>query len=126
MAALPKKVDDNEFFEILISTINRCVLELQFSSIQSEKTKIKKITGDLGKLKQNYLDNKELILELEDTLNNILEAELEDKVKNYIKTDAINNEKMTPRFLSMAKEFTNDSLTVICDENDTKFNSERA
>ena len=88
------------------------------------KNENKKITGDLGKLKQNYLDNKELILELEDTLNNILEAELEDKVKNYIKTDAINNEKITPRFLSLAKEFTNDSLTVICDENDTKFNSE--
>ena len=32
---------------------------------------------------------------------------------------------MSPRFLSMAKEFTNDSLTVICNDNEIKFNSER-
>ena len=46
-------------------------------------------------------------------------------MKNYIKWDAINDEKMSPRFLSMAKEFTNDSLSVICNDNEIKFNSER-
>ena len=39
LSAFPKKVDDNVFFEILISNINRCVLGLQFDSIKSEKKK---------------------------------------------------------------------------------------
>ena len=125
LSAFPKKVDDDVFFEILISNINRCVLGLQFDSVKSEKKKVNKIVSELGQLKRNYLANKDRILEQEDTLNRILEAELEDKVKNYIKSDAINDEKMSPRFLSMAKEFTNDSLTVICNDNEIEFNSER-
>ena len=62
-------------------------------------------------------------MEAEDTLNSILEVELEDKVKNYIKTDVINNEKMTPQFLSMAKSFSNDSLSVICNNESVPFNN---
>ena len=110
LSNLPKKVEDEEFFEYLAANINKCVLELQFNSIKSEKKKVKELTGTLSRLKKDYLANRNEILEAEDTLNSILELELEDKVKNYIKTDVINSEKMTPQFLRMAKSFSNDSL----------------
>ena len=56
-----------------------------------------------------------MIEDLEDELGLILEAELEDKIRNYIKMESLNQEKMTPTFLNMAKSFTNDSISVICD-----------
>jgi hypothetical protein len=40
---------------------------------------------------------------LEKLLNDSYEAEIADKVQNYMKYDIVNNEKMTPRFLRMAK-----------------------
>ena len=110
LSNLPKKVDDDKFFEYLAANVNKCVLELQFNSIKSEKKKVKELNGTLSRLKKDYLANQNEILEAEDTLNSILELELEDKVKNYIKTDVINSEKMTPQFLRMAKSFSNDSL----------------
>ena len=52
-----------------------------------------------------------------------MEQELEDKVRNYLKTEALNDEKMTPMFLNRAKSFNNDSITVICDQNNIPFSS---
>ena len=50
LSNLPKKLDDNEFFELLVANINKGVLDLQFKSIKSEKQKIKQITDELGRL----------------------------------------------------------------------------
>ena len=50
LSNLPKKLDDDEFFELLVANINKGVLDLQFKSIKSEKQKIKQITDELGRL----------------------------------------------------------------------------
>ena len=83
---------------------------LQFKSIQSEKATVNSLSDTLFRLKKNYDVNRDEILENEDKLNAILDFELEDKVRNYIKLEAVNDEKMTPQFLNMAKAFSNDSL----------------
>ena len=46
---------------------------------------------------------------MEKTLNESYEAEILDKVKNYIKNDITDKEKMTPRFLRAAKAGSTDS-----------------
>ena len=123
ISRLPRNVEDDEFFEILIRKINKAVLELQCNSTASEKLRINAIKSELNQLKNKYMDNRLLIGDLEDELNCILEAELEDKIRNYIKIESLNDEKMTPAFLNMAKSFTNDSTSVICDGNGSPFKS---
>ena len=115
ISRLPRNIDDDEFFEVLIFKINKAVLDLQCKSVGAEKIRIKFLKSELNQLKKNYIGNRSLIGDLEDELGLILEAELEDKIRNYIKTESLNQEKMTPTFLNMAKSFTNDSISVICD-----------
>ena len=123
LSRLPRSIDDDEFFEKLISGINQAVLELQQNSLRSEKLRIKVIKDALDKLKAEYNNNRLEIENFEDELGLILEQELEDKVRNYLKTEALNDEKMTPMFLNMAKSFNNDSIMVICDQNNSPFTS---
>ena len=123
LSRLPRSIDDDKFFENLISGINRAVLELQQNSLRSEKSRIKAIKDALDKLKADYNNNLVEIEKFEDELGLILELELEDKVRNYLKTEALNDKKMTPMFLNMAKSFNNDSIMVICDQNNSPFTS---
>jgi len=61
------------------------------------------------------------ICNVEKLLNESYEAEILDKVKNYIKNDITDKEKMTPRFLRAAKAGSADSLSVIKDNNGADF-----
>ena len=121
LSRLPRNLDDDEFFEILISKINQAVLKLQQNSLRSEQSRIKIIKSALVQLKNNYNSNRVEIENFEDELGMILELELEDKVRNYLKTEELNDEKMTPMFLNLAKSINNDSVSVICDQNGCQF-----
>ena len=54
ISRLPRNVEDDEFFEILIRKINKAVLELQCNSTVSEKLRINAIKSELNQLKKNY------------------------------------------------------------------------
>ena len=54
ISRLPRNVEDDEFFEILIRKINKAVLELQCNSTASEKLRINAIKSELNQLKKNY------------------------------------------------------------------------
>ena len=58
---------------------------------------------------------------VERELNTILESEIEDKVKNYIKEDILWNEKMTPGFLRIAKNNKNEPMSLIKDNTGLAF-----
>ena len=64
-------------------------------------------------LKRNYADNNNEIKVIEDTLNSIMEERIRDKAQNYLKDELLNDEKMTPKFLNLAKSINCDSLSVV-------------
>jgi hypothetical protein len=60
-------------------------------------------------------------LQLEGLLNEASERYVLERVNNFVKTDLLNNEKMTPRYLRIAESFNPDDQSKICDENGAPF-----
>ncbi len=61
------------------------------------------------------------IQEIENKLNLLEEKINADKVVNYLKTDVLNSEKITPHFFRLAKTLNNDSLEKIRNTNGEPF-----
>ena len=65
--------------------------------------------SELVVLSHDFAENFERIKQIEGALSDIYEAELKDKVQNYIKDDILTNEKMCPKFLQIAKASKSES-----------------
>ena len=50
-----------------------------------------------------------------------MNANLKDKVQNYVKDDILTNEKMCPKFLQIAKSVNSEMMSVIKDGNGQPF-----
>jgi hypothetical protein len=69
----------------------------------------------------DYNVNFEEIQELENRLNILEERINVDKAANFLKTTILNDEKITPHFLRLAKTLHTDSLEKICRDNGEPF-----
>ncbi len=69
----------------------------------------------------NYTQNFDRICTLESILNDLSEKYISDRLSNFIKTDVLNSEKMTPHFLRLAETQNNVDLTAIMDQKGTPF-----
>ena len=122
-------VPDDVFFENLIENTRKAALSLQKNQSIAECSEKNRLLASLLILKRGggLEANFEAICELEAKLNLIEERINSDKVQNYLKTDVINDEKITPYFLRMAKTINNDSLSKIVQPNGDIFvtNKER-
>ena len=90
------------------------------------KNKLKtSLTNSIKNLKQNFINNKIEILALERRLSAITESELRSellKIKNF---ERLNNEKITPYFLKIAKSSKpDDSLECLKNNQNQDFLSE--
>ena len=112
---MPRGCDDDSFFELLSANINKNVLCLQGKILCAEQKLRKSLSAELAELKGDFTGNYADICRLEKILNDSYEAEIADKVQNYMKYDIVNNEKMTPRFLRMAKTLSAGNLSSIRD-----------
>jgi hypothetical protein len=75
-------------------------------------------------LKKNYVNNMDLINDLERDLNVLLDLDMRADLERYRHFDIINLEKMSPRFLSISKQSKKtDSLEVIQKPYGTEFAS---
>jgi hypothetical protein len=73
-------------------------------------------------LKENYNGNCNLIFEKEQQLSNIVEIELKEELSLVKKFERLNDEKITPYFLQLAKTpVKSDSLDALCKENGSPF-----
>jgi hypothetical protein len=82
-------------------------------------------TSELVRLKKdNYVANFDRITELENLLNAASEKFVADRLSNYVKSDILNSEKMTPKYLRMGEKNVEISLSVIKDDNGMPFNCE--
>ena len=110
------------FFETLSSNVKNITLGHQAWVFKSKnKTKVS-LAGRIKTLKQNFRDNTHEILALERRLSALIESELCSeliKIKNF---ERLNNEKITPYFLKIAKSSQPDeSLDDLKDENGQDF-----
>jgi hypothetical protein len=123
----PRNVDDDLFFEELIIITNKATMNLQNLSRKAENVYKNKLLANLAELRASggLLRNREEIVEIERNLNAIEEKINRDKVDNYLKHEILNNEKITPRFLRLAKTINTDSLGKIRDSNGRIFQSKR-
>ncbi len=109
-----KKVPADIFFEKLIAGLREALLGLQNALRIADNESMRLWQMELANLKKgNFEDNYERITALEGYLNNASEKVIKDKLSNFIKTDILNSEKMTPLFLRLAQERNKANLDEI-------------
>jgi len=110
------------FFETLINCIKNNVLSHQATVFRTRNLRKKLLAKEIAFLKQNFLQNKVLILEKERQLPNLVESELRDELLHYKKFENLNDEKITPHFMSIVKtKNAGDSLENIKHHDGSEF-----
>ncbi len=119
----PRQCEDDIFLERLIESTSNAAFKLQQLVSIAENSERKNLLENLRILKRgnSYVANFQEIQEIERKLNEIEERTNADKVVNYLKTDILDNEKITPHFLRIAKTVSNDSLEKIRKDDGTVF-----
>jgi exonuclease III len=121
-----RQVQNDVFFEELVSCTKEAMLSLQSKIKEAESKNKRNWTIELSILKTgNYVANFERICHLETLLNNASEKFVSDRIGNFIKTDVLNSEKMTPRFLKLAESNISSEISEIKDDNGTPFDCDK-
>ena len=113
------------FFEVLCCGVREAGLKQQNLLFKSGTAFCTSLEKELNILKQNAVENKNLLSEKERTLALYNEEKIWGEVLENKRFENLNNKKMTPYFLSLVKGSKKvDSLSNIVDENGTPFNSD--
>jgi len=117
-----RQVNRCDFFELLLENARRGMLTFQKNIKTAESLAKKSWTNELVRLKAGgYAMNFDRICELEKKLNDASEKFIAERLGNYIKQDTLNSEKMTPRFLRIAKDNNVSDLSIITNDDGTPF-----
>ncbi len=92
------------FLEILIMSIKNSCLSYQHNLFKIKKIQKSRLVKKIDNLKLNFNANVGEILRTERELDRIIELELREEVLKMKKFERLNNEKITPYFLSLAKQ----------------------
>jgi exonuclease III len=122
LESLALTCDNKSFFETLVMSVKNVTLSTQqfFYKIKNKtKDTIKK---QLKTLKQNYIGNQGDIFRLEARLSRIVDSELGEEINLNRNFEKLNDEKITPYFMSLAKQSGTDALlSDIRNDNGTDF-----
>jgi hypothetical protein len=111
---LPRESSADFFFEGLVSVVKTSVLSLQAGIYKEKNNLLDNLKSELLNLKQNYDANFHGIVALEDRLAQLTEQSLRDDLENYKIFDRLNNEKLTPYFMKLAKaQNSSPDITII-------------
>jgi hypothetical protein len=128
VAALPylesfeRQVSPDVYFELLIENVRVDLLNLQKHIKTVESAKRNEWIRELVLLKRTgYEVHLDRIVELEKMLNDASEKLISDRLDSYIKSDVLNSEKMTPRFLKIAEKNVESNLASICKNDGSPF-----
>jgi hypothetical protein len=94
---------DDVFMETLLLNVKNNVISHQAFMRKTKREKINSLRKDLLQQKKDYVLNQVRILQLEQELNNLIDWEMRSKLTSFQHFDILNGEKMTPRFLTLAK-----------------------
>ncbi len=123
-----RQVNADVYFEKLIANVRADLLNFQKHVKTVESAERKEWIRELLHLKSTgYEENFDRIVDLENLLNDASEKYISDSLSNYVKSDVLNSEKMTPRFLKIAEKNVESSLSSIRKPDGTNFqdNKER-
>ncbi len=114
--------DDKIFFETLVMSVKNSSLSHQHSFYKIKNLKKSVLMNELQLLKRDFLVNQVLIFQKELELSNLIEHDLVEELKQNKKFENLNNEKITPYFMTLAKlPDTEAVLTDIQQEDGTDF-----
>jgi len=117
---------DEYFLESLLSSVKGAIVSYQTWYKKIETVRKSQIIKDLNELKKNYEENMNEIFNLENALNELVQKNIQAKVKSMKIFECLNAEKPTPMFLNLAKKTkTNHKLENIKKPDGTNFNSDR-
>jgi len=103
LETLPKNCTADIFFEALSSCIKTECLAFQSRFFEQKKIRKKTLLERISTLKLDFYNNRAEIIEAERELTNLQESDLRfelEKLKNF---ERLQNEKITPYFLKMAR-----------------------
>jgi hypothetical protein len=114
LESFERQVHPDIFFEGLIENVLTDLMNFQKHIKTVESTKRKEWIRELCTLKKaGYEENFDRIAELENMLNDASEKFIADRLSNYVKSDVLNSEKMTPRFLKIAEKNIESNLSSV-------------
>ena len=115
LQSFERQVTADVFFENLVEDCKTSLITLQ-NRVKSAANKERKAwTSELAVLKKSgaYGANVDRINYLETKLNEASDRYVSERLGNYIKTEVLNSEKMTPKFLKIAESSQKTDLSVI-------------
>jgi hypothetical protein len=89
--------------ETLLLNVKNNVISHQVFMRKTKREKINSLRKELLNQKKDYISNQVRILHVEQELNNLIDWEMRSKLTSFQHSDILNGEKMTPRFLTLAK-----------------------
>ena len=122
---LPCSANPENFFQALASCIkNRC-LSYQSQIFKKRSARKKHLIDRISNLKVNFDQNSVQILNTERLLSDVVEHELKEELSLYKNFECLNNEKITPYFMSLVKNASKeDNLNNICNEGGLEFEND--
>jgi hypothetical protein len=124
LESFERQVHPDIFFEGLIENVRTDLMNFQKHIKTVESAKRKEWIRELCTLKKaGYEENFDRIAKLENMLNDASEKFIADRLSNYVKSDVLNSEKMTPRFLKIAEKNVESNLSSIHRPDNTPFHS---
>ena len=122
--SLPLSCSPSVFFEVLVMSIKDHGLLYQSHVYKKQRAKQSNMEEKIKELKKNFRENVNAILDRELELANIVETQLKSKLKHMKTFDRLNNEKITPHFMTLTKQSKSEkSLRDILNEDGTPFQS---
>jgi hypothetical protein len=117
-------IGDDIFMECLINSIKNETISYQTFVKKNSKKNKAKLIARIEDLKERGLGGTDPALELESLLNKQVDLELHSEIENLNSFEYLNDEKITPFFVSLAKSNKAVASTdSICDDNGTPFNT---
>jgi hypothetical protein len=122
---LQLECEDDIFFEILTMSLKNETLSFQSTFFAQKNAQKKSICEQIRNLKQNYQQNSDEIFRLESRLSTIVDTDLKAEIATIKNFERLNDEKITPHFLRLAKsQNSGESISILTQENGEPFATE--
>jgi hypothetical protein len=118
-------ISDSLFMETLINNLRNEVISYQTFLARTVKESTSSMTKKLLELKADYVGNQAQIDNLQKKLDSIVDSTLRCKLEATSNFEILNNERITPHFLNLAKGSKAEaSLSDVRDDNGDPFSSD--
>ena len=116
---------DDTFLEVLMGSIRSSIISFQSWVRKLATLKKTALIVRINSLRDNFIINSGTISDLQAELNEIIEAEIREKIKAMKLFEGLHSEKPSPIFLSLARNKNKGNLDNIKDDTGAAFNTEQ-